>query len=1009
MDACAIAFCLAVPFLLGPASAPAQEKEEPRLVIDSKGHGNTIEEILFSPDGATLYSMGRDKTVRAWNAASGALEKTLRLQIGDDFAGAIFSGAISRDGRYLAVGGRNLPVAEGAAASITLLDLRTGKVVAVLPGHAATIVALDFSPDSKLLASGSLDRSVRLWNIGSLAELAEADYGASLDSSLVLQGHQSGVYNVRFAAEGDRLLSVSVDGGIVVWDSSAVRTAIHGGKDFSQIAVAPVAQASAGDRDVYAADFSRDGKRIATGDEGGRLSLWDGDSGERLAELALPDPVSTLSISPDGERLFASSLFVGDDGANAGKAALYRLSPDLEEILSFPVQEHSRSTASVWHSAPGKEHIAFATGVHSTIQLWKPDGTAPERVIATKGRPIVDAAFGSGGNGVSVAFGFLQDGSSDLSKKGLEYAFDFENQKLSRLADAEKAGWTYQQSAAPERLKEIQRTADNAIRTADGTEIALTEPGNQIHDFSFTPDGKLLVSHIYGASLYDGGRKLRDFAHEGAVRAATPSADGKYLATGSLDRTLRLWDLETGKLLVSLFVADPEKDDWVCWTDHGYFVSPSGGDYFGWHFNRGANRSADFLSGGQLFNERHQPEILRRCVAERKPAGDIAAELRLKRINEEEAAKTAPEVAISGLPTDGMAKTQVQHFTVEAIRKGKNVAELMVFHQDKRLGEAALVGRETVSGDITTLPFQVTMEPGRNEIKAIAKNIDGVESKPQLVVLEYEGEKARATLHLLAVGVNRYKNSDLNLKFCVADAEATVAAFKKRADGLFADFSPHLLTDSEATRPNIEAKFKELAAKAKPEDVFVFYYAGHGAVNLAQEGGGDAMFYLVPHDVTQVYGDSRQLAEKGVSKADLEQWLPMIPARKQLMLLDACESGAALQNLTFAVRGGAEQKALAQLWRATGTAVIASTKGDHFAREMEEIGHGIFTKALLDGIAEAKADINRNGIITSDELRSYLQEAVPELSRKANEGGAEQYPVSLLSGESFPVGLVVEG
>jgi len=89
--------------------------------------------------------------------------------------------------------------------------------------------------------------------------------------------------------------------------------------------------------------------------------------------------------------------------------------------------------------------------------------------------------------------------------------------------------------------------------------------------------------------------------------------------------------------------------------------------------------------------------------------------------------------------------------------------------------------------------------------------------------------------------------------------------------------------------------------------------------------------------------------------------------------------------------------------------VIASTKGDHFAREMEEIGHGIFTKALLDGIAEAKADINRNGIITSDELRSYLQEAVPELSRKANEGGAEQYPVSLLSGESFPVGLVVEG
>jgi uncharacterized caspase-like protein len=158
----------------------------------------------------------------------------------------------------------------------------------------------------------------------------------------------------------------------------------------------------------------------------------------------------------------------------------------------------------------------------------------------------------------------------------------------------------------------------------------------------------------------------------------------------------------------------------------------------------------------------------------------------------------------------------------------------------------------------------------------------------------------------------------------------------------------------------------------------------------------------VPHDLTRLYGDAEQLAERAVSASQLEGWSAAIRAQKQLMLLDTCQSGGLVNS--FAMRGAAKEKAIAQLARATVTTVIASTGTEQYASEVAELGHGIFTYAVLQALDKGEGDANKDGRITVKELEAYVSDAVPELTLEHK--GTAQYPNSYSRGQDFPIGVV---
>jgi uncharacterized caspase-like protein len=304
------------------------------------------------------------------------------------------------------------------------------------------------------------------------------------------------------------------------------------------------------------------------------------------------------------------------------------------------------------------------------------------------------------------------------------------------------------------------------------------------------------------------------------------------------------------------------------------------------------------------------------------------------------------------------------------------------------------------TGRRLTKVFNIMLLEGENQLKAVAINSQRTESKPDEIRLIYQLATPQPTsttnLHLLVVGINNYKNPRYNLNYALADATGFKEAMERGGNGMFGTINTTYINDANASKEAIVAALEKIKMMATPKDVFLFYFAGHGVLSDKKE------FYLVPYDVTQLYGNDGALSQKGVSSELMQQYSKEIKAQKQLFILDACQSAGALEHIT-AARGAAEEKAIAQLARSTGTHWLTASGSEQFASEFKELGHGTFTYVLLEAM-KGKADEGGDNKITVKELDVYLQEKVPDLTEKYR--GTPQYPASYSYGNDFPIVLV---
>lgn len=183
-----------------------------------EGHGGSVVDLQFSPDGTQLASVAfNDVGIRLWDMQSGALKFTL-----NDHYQEVYALAYSPDGKYLASG--------GADKVIRLWNLQTLVPVARLSGHLKPVWSLHFHPGGRLLASGSIgDHTLRLWSI---------PQGANIQT---LVGAGEKTYALHFHPQGQELYSAHADASLRLWQETRklATTATDAGTQALNLALRP--------------------------------------------------------------------------------------------------------------------------------------------------------------------------------------------------------------------------------------------------------------------------------------------------------------------------------------------------------------------------------------------------------------------------------------------------------------------------------------------------------------------------------------------------------------------------------------------------------------------------------------------------------------------------------------------------------------------------------------------------------------------------------------------------
>ena len=176
----------------------------------------------------------------------------------------------------------------------------------------------------------------------------------------------------------------------------------------------------------------------------------------------------------------------------------------------------------------------------------------------------------------------------------------------------------------------------------------------------------------------------------------------------------------------------------------------------------------------------------------------------------------------------------------------------------------------------------------------------------------------------------------------------------------------------------LDETFRKLASEISPRDTFVFYAAAHGYT-----AGGN--YYMIPQDY-QGGPNPDALKTHAIGQERLQDWIAnRIKAKKALILLDTCESGALTGGYTKSrTEGPVSEAAVGRLHEATGRPVLTAASGGKSAYEGYK-GHGVFTYALMEALH--KGDTNNNGKIEVSELAAHVEKRVPELFAELKQSG----------------------
>ncbi|MEI9917266.1 MAG: caspase family protein [Bacteroidota bacterium] len=1021
-----------------------------REVRSFLGHDFSITALGFTSDGKTLITGSNDKSVKLWDVTTGEELATIVVNY------RVSQIAIDPSSRYAFVGGYQTEYVGKAYAwddSVYVIDLKSKRPIKKLPADPdkglGSGTGVSLSPDGKLLAIGEDNRVAKVyrtsdWQQAFKFEFPEGSCGGC------------GTRTV-FSPDSKHLYMVSHNGPLKKYklsDGTLEKNYIDDVEDITSLKLSPngkllalglekkilcideasgktIAEYNAPEGvEVHEVAFTNNGKELLITSDDNTLHRWNFSANKEAQNLTgilnmrdkgglTYDPNSYWESHIAKYVRFKNNILLSRDGKTLIKGKFGKKVKRWDVASGKTVMEyvgHSKAVLAYDLSKDGKKLVTG--GGDGKIILWDTETGDSLRVIASYREPIFDIHFNSDESKVLSASWDASMKIHDLQSSALEHYFDFKEYS------AYNAVWH------PNDLYVFTARLDNKVEMweIDTKTVVRSFIGHTdiVSSMTISPDQKSLMTSSWDGTIriWDIGtglmiKKLVD--HHGPAHVAVYNSDGRFVYSAGADRQIRMWDLITSKVIrtfnghhaevTSLRISPDEKmlishgvdgvtkfwdlasgkeffehlhfgdKDWMVKNPEGYFNATDG-----------AREHIHFVDGlktyavDQFFEEYYRPDLLPKIFQNRggskeDPKGSLQGKLQ---------SSPPPTLRVAFVPGQEEGKGDLY---VRLTDEGGGVENLKIYHNGKSLPvDRSQLQMPTSKQPTTTYKLPITLVGGSNIFTASASNKDRVEATSPAIEFTSDHITKNSVCYILAVGINQYKNPKMVLTYARPDAQSFIQVMEEKGT-LFKNVEMNTLYDQEASRANILKKLDELATKIHPEDVFVFYYAGHGSMV-------DNQFYFIPTESLRLY-DAGSLKTDAIEATILQDKLKNIRALKQLIIMDACQSGGSVELL--ATRGASEEKAIAQLSRSAGIHIMASAGSDQFATEFAELGHGLFTYLLLKALQGDADGAPKDGKVTIYELKSYLDDQVPEMTRKLK--GKPQYPYTFSRGQDFPVAI----